>query len=884
MEEISAVEVDQKGLSSEKQPATIEIDDSMKKKVYAVYGRNIDDTTPLQNKNIDYLLEKVSAMSEEDAQRILIKAIEEHNDDPNFPALTMKKIKLLVQGEKLSQVDEDIEYATDLRIEAAVIHYHSPYPEVRAVTDPYDDPDMPVETFRSYFLGIVWMAGATTLNTFFSPRQPSISISVLVLQLILAPSGMFLARVLPDWGFTFRGQRYTLNPGPWSYKEQMFATILFTVANGPGSTYYILLVQKLPQYLDNTWVTFGYEILLSLAIQFFGFGYAGVLRRFVIYPARCFWPKVLPTIAMNRALLLHEKKENVHGWTITKYRFFFLCFGAMFLWFWIPNFLFQALHSFNWMTWISQDNFNLGMITGFYGGMGYNPIATFDWNVSGTQSLVTPFFSTFQQYIARVLSGLIIIAMFYSNMYWSAYMPINSAVAFANDGTEYNVTQVLTDGLIDKKKYDAYGPPFFSGANVFGQGAWFAMYTMTWSYVMISQWEMIYSSLKGFIRGIFRKGSSYNKEDDVHTQMMSEHYGEVPDWCFLVILVICIVFAILAVKLYPTDTPVWPIFAVVILSGIFLVPCALLLASANVSVGFNVFFQLLGGVWFAGNPEAQIMITAFGKNFDADSEIYLSSQKIAHHAKLPPRAVFRGQIIAVFINCFIFVSFLNWMVTNFLKDSLCTFSNPEHFVCPGAVELFASAVEYGAFGVKNMFLLYPVFRWCFLIGAVIGVGVALAQRYARPIRESFIRGMSEVKIDSFDRWTSWLSIFRTFSPPVFWAGALTWTNGSNLSYATNALYISFIFMYYIKRRYPAWFEKYNYILEAGFDVGVACSGLLQTLAFSFEPSGGISLKWWGNEVSKLGADYASYNQKAPLLPVPSVGYFGPAPGHYPSDW
>jgi hypothetical protein len=30
-------------------------------------------------------------------------------------------------------------------------------------------------------------------------------------------------------------------------------------------------------------------------------------------------------------------------------------------------------------------------------------------------------------------------------------------------------------------------------------------------------------------------------------------------------------------------------------------------------------------------------------------------------------------------------------------------------------------------------------------------------------------------------------------------------------------------MYYIKRRYQNWWEKYNYLIEAGFDVGVAIS-------------------------------------------------------------
>jgi hypothetical protein len=58
----------------------------------------------------------------------------------------------------------------DLKAEAAIIYYHSPYPEVRSVTEPFDNLYKPVKTIRAYFLRLVWMAGSTALNTFFSPR------------------------------------------------------------------------------------------------------------------------------------------------------------------------------------------------------------------------------------------------------------------------------------------------------------------------------------------------------------------------------------------------------------------------------------------------------------------------------------------------------------------------------------------------------------------------------------------------------------------------------------------------------------------------------------------------------------------------------------------
>ncbi|KAK9260294.1 hypothetical protein V1519DRAFT_431680 [Lipomyces tetrasporus] len=74
----------------------------------------------------------------------------------------------------------------------------------------------------------------------------------------------------------------------------------------------------------------------------------------------------VPTLALNRALLKPEKKASVNGWTIPKYTFFLVTFGASFVYFWLPNYIFQALSKFNWITWIAPGNF-----TGIHGYDGY---------------------------------------------------------------------------------------------------------------------------------------------------------------------------------------------------------------------------------------------------------------------------------------------------------------------------------------------------------------------------------------------------------------------------------------------------------------------------------------------------------------------------------
>lgn len=268
-------------------------------------------------------------MSDDQAIEILKETIEHHEEDWNFQDSLIVRLKLPVQGREAVGLDEE-SYSLEIRTDAALIRYSSPYSEVRAIADPHHDPHIPVETFRSYFLAIAWAVIGMTVNTFFVNRFPGIGIGSDVIQVLLYPCGKALEFILPDWGFTFKGIRHSLNPGPWTYKEQMFATITFDIEISSTLAYQNIIIQKLPMFYDNTWATFGYQIMLILSFQCIGFEYEGILRRFCIYPVKSLWPNILPTLAMNRALLAPEKQESANGWTISRYKFFFISFGAMF--------------------------------------------------------------------------------------------------------------------------------------------------------------------------------------------------------------------------------------------------------------------------------------------------------------------------------------------------------------------------------------------------------------------------------------------------------------------------------------------------------------------------------------------------------------------------
>lgn len=76
----------------------------------------------------------------------------------------------------------------------------------------------------------------------------------------------------------------------------------------------------------------------------------------------------------------------------------------------------------------------------------------------------------------------------------------------------------------------------------------------------------------------------------------------------MTILVLSFACGVAALEAWPTHTPWWSLLTIIGLNGIFLVPVAIMVATSNVALHTGVLFQLLAGIWFAGNPQAQIIM------------------------------------------------------------------------------------------------------------------------------------------------------------------------------------------------------------------------------------------------------------------------------------
>jgi hypothetical protein len=86
-----------------------------------------------------------------------------------------------------------------------------------------DDPTEPVLTLRMWVLGIGFCIVVSGLNTLYTFRNPSITISSTVVLLLAYPLGKLWEKVIPSWNIPLGERSINLNPGPFNKKVSIQA-------------------------------------------------------------------------------------------------------------------------------------------------------------------------------------------------------------------------------------------------------------------------------------------------------------------------------------------------------------------------------------------------------------------------------------------------------------------------------------------------------------------------------------------------------------------------------------------------------------------------------------------------------------------------------------
>ncbi|KAJ6628838.1 OPT oligopeptide transporter [Mycena sp. CBHHK59/15] len=699
-----------------------------------------------------------------------------------------------------------------------IVEDDSPYPEVRSAVANTDHPTIPVSTIRAWVLGLIWATIIPgPISSFSSDIPLSLSPECIVAQLLFLPMGRLWAQVLPN----VKIFGLELNPGPFSIKEHVLVTIMASVGAGSAYATDIVAVQRV--YYNQTY-NFSFQWLIVMSTQLIGFSIGGIARRFLVQPPSMIWPANLVTCALFNTLHSTDYASIGNRGGYSRERFFYVAFACSAVWYLLPGYLFTALSYFSWVCWIAPNN-NVNQLFSVNYGLGMG-LLTFDWaQIAYIGSpLATPWWR--QTSPSTLCSSGSTPALYFTNTWYSKYMPISSGGFFDNTGAKYNVSPILTpESTFDQAAYEAYSPLFLSTTFAVSYGLSFASITATFTHAFLFFRKQIWTHSR----------RAMNEQPDVHARLMTV-YPQVPEWWYAIIFVT--MFVCVAIEVWDTKFPVQYFILALVVAFFYIIPIGMIQAITNQQVGLNVITELIIGYALPGHPIAMMMFKTWGYITMAQALTFASDFKLGHYMKIPPRSMFWGQVVATVLAGTVQLGVQAWMFTNI--PGMCDRAQKDGFWCPSTGVFGTASIVWVSKGQ-----IYSSLTFFFLIGFLCPLGGWL---YSKKWPHGFVRYLNF---------------------PVIFSGTGSIPPASAINYVPWAI-VGFIFQYVIRHRHFAWWTKYNYVLSAAMDSGLAISAIFIFFVLQYLASGSIRATtiqtWWGNTLD---------GQKTPLISLAEGQTFGP---------
>ncbi|XP_019156058.1 PREDICTED: oligopeptide transporter 4-like [Ipomoea nil] len=698
----------------------------------------------------------------------------------------------------------------------------SPIEEVRLTVTNTDDPTLPVWTFRMWVLGVVSCVLLSFLNQFFSYRREPLIITSITVQVATLPIGRFMAAALPAAKFRIPGfgsGQFSLNPGPFNMKEHVLITIFANAgfAFGNGSAYAVGIVNIIIAFYRRK-ISFFAGWLLIITTQVLGYGWAGLLKKYVVEPAHMWWPSTLVQISLFRTL--HEKEEEEDGGgrrRMSRAKFFVISLCCSFCWYFFPGYIFQTLASISWVCWVFPKSVTAHQLGSGLNGLGLGAL-TLDWSTIASflsSPLVCPFFAIVNVFVGYAIIMYLVMPISYwgLNVYNAKIFPLYSSDLFTAQGQEYDISAIVNKQFeLDEDEYAKQGRIYLSTFFSLSYGFGFATIASTITHVALFYGREIYDRYRASTKG----------KMDIHTKLM-KNYKDIPSWWFYVLLVVTIAVS-LALCIFLNDEvqmPYWGLIFAAALAFMFTLPISIITATTNQTPGLNIITEYIMGIIYPGKPIANVCFKTYGYMSMTQAIAFLSDFKLGHYMKIPPRSMFLVQFIGTLIAGTINMSVAWWLLHSI--ENIChqdKLSNSP-WTCPSDRVFFDASVIWGLVGPKRIFDSegnYNALNWFFLGGILGPVIVWLLHR----------------KFPS----QSWIPLINL---PVLLGATGSMPPATSLNYSSWIL-VGTIFNFFVFRYRKKWWQRYNYILSAGLDAGVAFMAVLLYFTVGLEDR---TISWWG---------------------------------------
>ncbi|KAG9070166.1 hypothetical protein KI688_009498 [Linnemannia hyalina] len=707
---------------------------------------------------------------------------------------------------------------------------------VRLVVPITDEPSLQAVTFRFWVLSLFFGVIGSVITQFYYYRVAVGYFSIYFVNLASYALGTGMAKFLPKSQLTIGGCSMSLNPGPFNIKEHCLIGIAVSTAS--SSAYAIDILSATDLFLNHRINAFG-SIVLIITTQCLGYGMAGTLRKYLVYPAEMVWWGNLVQVVFYNAMHNTDEfktKKMIRGWSYMKY-FWIFCGGA-FVWEFVPQFLGPMFNFLSWVCWIKPFDMNMWGIFSTLTGGGVLGLS-FDWTSIGGATMWLPLASQLCNYGGVILGYWIILPIMWVKNTWEIkkfVYPLTPTLFYGN-GSVFHVQDYLNpDYSLNEELYEA-GPP----------ATMTPMYALGFFYSFVALAGCVTHVICFHGKDILRnwKMAVGSKDDDIHNKLMKV-YPEVPQLWYAAFYLVMLALSIMVCEVYELQLTWWGMIVAGIIGWILTIPIGAMTAITGFGPGLNVITELICGYMLPGKPIANMTFKCYGYMASYQCMTLLADLKLGIYMKIPPRAMFVSQFWGTLIGgVFNYVTMI--AIINSEREVLTSLQGDPAGLWTGASPkiFWGSAQIYGALGPQRMFSTdgnYGFVYYGFLVGAVIPIILwALSKKWPN---------------------VSW----EKFNITIIAGGMSAYPNGY-ITGIVGSIIIAFIWQFWLFRYHKNWWSKYTFILSAALDTGAAFTGLFIFIFLS----GGISEKllvnapsWWANYI----AFDPNYNETA------NGGYMG----------
>ncbi|RDB27799.1 Oligopeptide transporter 6 [Hypsizygus marmoreus] len=702
----------------------------------------------------------------------------------------------------------------------------------RFVVDIRDDGEAAL-TFRSLFLGTVLAGLGAALCQIYLFKPVQMTVSTVFLLLIIYTVGNAWAAFFPrrSWVEGTRFHRLGpifefINPGAFSLKEHVVASLVASTAAGGSTAVLNFAVQRL---YYNTHVDAATAVLATFSTACFGYGLVGILRPLTVYPSEMVYWGNLPTVAVFQAL--HFDTAANHK----RVKLFWSAFTGMFIYEVLPAYIFPLLNGVSIFCLASQhaSQKTVNVFTNLFGGADGNEglgflSLSFDWQYIGSTFMSLPLIQQANSWIGYFFCYIAIMVIYYSNTWSSLDFPMLSTSIFSANGSVYHQSAVFgTTFQLNQTALEEVGLPALTGSN-----AWHNLTANLAIGGLIAHCILFWGP---YARDSFKL--AHNKtQPDPHYQAMKK-YKEAPWYWYMALLFLSFLAGLIVVIKGQTTLPWWS-YIVALILGAFITPFStLLFARMGNGIATNQLMKMVAGAVNPGRPVANLYFSMWSHDVISTSINLAGDLKMGQYLKIPPRVMFLtqiwGTILGAVVNYVVMVS-----VVDAQREILLSPTGTNVWSGQVPQSLNSAAVTWSL--AKQLYSAdgpYFVIPLSLIIGMVpTTIQWLIWKRWPK---------IGPVKVD-----TVMLPIIYMYS---------AWMSAGVNSIITSSIIVGLVSQLWLRRYHPGWYKKYNYILGGALDGGAQV--MIFILSFAVFGASGVERRFpnWAGNPAVGNVDYCNGN-------------------------